>query len=279
MCKAGLVHFFHNPYIPLLFNIYILKEETRKLRTFEVQFDEYSVAGAIYSHGDVIDFVQGKKQGIVLVDTCGHIEEFGDSMAKFIRREIEGGWGIENDAEHNLANLGRKLGAMRAPGLDSASSDQWYDWASGSYTQFDSKNISLAMGGGIGETLILRDSGRLEQIHLWGGTIDGPYHMGDKNPVHNTSLGKNDVLLLQSDGLMGNIGSAIYEDVQEGKIKFDTRHTVGYMYAFLWDIFGTNSQKSPEGIRDALVSGLGKYFIPRDFRDDDVTFAVVKRSL
>ena len=34
-----------------------MKEDTRELKTFERILGDYDVAGAIYSYGDVIDFV------------------------------------------------------------------------------------------------------------------------------------------------------------------------------------------------------------------------------
>lgn len=136
--------------------------DARELKRFDINLGSYSVAGLIFSYGDVIDFVDDLKQGVVLVDTCGHHEEVGKTMAAFLRKEIQNNWGITGDAADNLETLGRKLAALRDPTIPFWKSDEWFDMVSALYAQFDGDNISLSMGGGLGETLILRNNGQLE---------------------------------------------------------------------------------------------------------------------
>ncbi|MDP3734505.1 MAG: hypothetical protein Q8R37_04710 [Nanoarchaeota archaeon] len=60
------------------------ENDERQLVTFDRRLGQYDVAVALCSYCDVLDFVvDEKKQGIVLIDTCGHSKEFGQQMAAF----------------------------------------------------------------------------------------------------------------------------------------------------------------------------------------------------
>ncbi len=252
------------------------KQDTRKLINFKRILGHYCIAGAICSYGDVIDFVDGEKQGIFIADTCGHREESGIEMSKFIKRKIKSGWGIKGDAEQNLYSLGKELASLRDPNIRPIYSDEWFDFVSASYTQFDRENISLAMGGGLGHTLIFRKDGSLERILMAGGTIDDNDHYLKKHePAYNTKLKKDEILFLQSDG-MHNMAKALHFDSLDGKIDLDTRNTVWYADTLLYNVINKNFYEPAVIIRDAIVSELSKYFLPRTSRDDDVTFVVVK---
>ena len=91
-----------------------IKDE-RELKLFEKELENYELAGAICSYGDVIDFVEGEKSGIVIIDTCGHRKDSGEKMAAFLQQEISQGWGITGDARSELSKLGEKLAAKRDP--------------------------------------------------------------------------------------------------------------------------------------------------------------------
>ncbi|MEK6969965.1 MAG: hypothetical protein AABW48_06060 [Nanoarchaeota archaeon] len=248
--------------------------DARRLIIFEKELGLYSAAGAICSYGDVIDFVEGEKQGVVIADTCGHLESCGQKMAQFLRQEIKTGWGIEGDAEQNLEKLGQKLFDLRG-GKNRPYSDEWYDWVSASYTQFSKEKISLAMGGGLGETLILREDCSLESIRMRGGVIDEDYLEGH-DPVYETTLQETEVMLLQSDGLLGNIYKNYWKHKLKDKNEFELKEVIGYNKGHLVSILAENRDCSPSVIRDALVSRLSQYFGPLFIRDDDVTFVVVK---
>ena len=207
--------------------------DTRKLKRFDINLGSYSIAGLIFSYGDVIDFVDDLKQGVVLVDTCGHDEKAGKNMAAFLRTEIQNNWGITGDAAENLELLGRKLAAFRDPTIPYWKSEEWFDMVSALYAQFDGDNISLSMGGGLGETLILRNDGPLESILMKGGTIDLHY-LENHEPAYCTNLARNEVMLLQSDGLLNNIKKNVYRSFPESKTKeMDYGEFILYMEGWL----------------------------------------------
>jgi len=251
---------------------------TRKLKLFEEVLGNYEVSGVIYSGDDVIDFVDSKKQGIVLIDICGPIKGSGERMTEFLREEILKGWGVSGDAKDELLVLGRKLAAKRDPELNSlynVDGDEWHDFVSGLYLQFNGETISLSTAGGLGRTLILRADGDLEKILMKGGTLDGPF-LKRAEPAYNFELKEGEVILLNSDGLIGNILFSVCRDVKMGKIE-DPKDLSGYSEGLVVDCLKRHQDKQPYEIRDALVSELSKRFIPHKRHCDDVTFAVVKK--
>ena len=251
--------------------------DNRELKRFDLTLGNYSVSGAICSYGDVIDFVDDLKQGVVLVDTCGHHEEVGKNMAAFLRKEIKNNWGVAGDAADNLEKLGRKLAVMRDPTIPYYKSDEWFDFVSAEYAQFDGDNISLSMGGGLGETLILRNNGQLESTLMYGGTIDLHY-LEIHEPAYATTLAKNEVMLLQSDGLLGNIEKNVYRSFPESKTKeMDYGEFIRYMKGWLVSTIADKIQEPAGIIRERIIDQYSSYFLPKSLRDDDVTFAVIKK--
>lgn len=258
-------------------------EDKRELKLFEKVLGNYETAVAIYSSGDVIDFVDSKKQGIVLIDTCGSLKEFGDKMAEFLREEISEGWGVSGDARDELLVLKRKLTAKRDPKLNSLHgasaylyNEEWHGYVSGLYLQFDEETVSLSTAGGVGRTLILRANDNLEKILMEDGVLDGKFSERAE-PAYNFELRERDVILLNSDGLIGNILISTYHDIKMGKIK-GPKDLSEYSEMLVVDCLKRNQDKRPYEIRDALVSELSKHFIPHKRHCDDVTFAVVKKS-
>src|SRR3989338_9166065 len=252
--------------------------DKRELKKFEKELGLYSVAGAICSYGDVIDFVQDLKQGIVLVDTCDHDEAVGKKMTAFLRKEIKEGWGVAGDAADNLEELGRKLAALRDPVIPYLKSDEWFDMISALYVQFDKEKISLSMGGGLGETIALRNDGSLERILMKGGTIDLKYLEGH-DPTYFTTLAKDEVMLLQTDGLLGNIHKNIYFSFPEPKRReINYEAFIDYTRAWLVNTIAEKADDPVETIRDTIIEKFSPYFLPKSQRDDDVTFAVIKKK-
>jgi len=252
--------------------------DKRELKKFERELGLYSVAGAICSYGDVIDFVEDSKSGIIIADTCGHLEEVGKEMAAFLKKEIDEGWGVAGDAADNLEELGRKLAALRDPVIPYLKSDEWFDMISALYVQFDKEKISLSMGGGLGETIALRNDGRLERILMKGGTIDLKYLEGH-DPTYFTTLAKDEVMLLQTDGLAGNINKSIYLLFPEPKRReINYEAFIDYTRECLVNTIKENAHEPVETIRDMIIKRFSPYFLPQSSRDDDVTFAVIKRK-
>lgn len=252
--------------------------DKRELKTFERELGFYSTAGAICSYGDVIDFVEDSKYGVVLVDTCGHDEAVGKNMAAFLKKEINSGWGVAGDAAGNLEELGRKLAGLGDPSIPYRYRDEWFDMVSALYVLFDKENISLSMGGGLGETLILRNDGNLEGILMKGGTIDLEYLKGH-DPTYFTTLAKDEVILLQSDGLLGNINKSIYRSFPESKSREinyeDVKDCTRKCFV---NSIAEKAHEPVETIRDMIIERFSPYFLPKSSRDDDVTFAVIKKS-
>src|SRR3989344_351558 len=252
--------------------------DKRELKKFERELGLYSVAGAICSYGDVIDFVEDSKSGIIIADTCGHLEEVGKEMAAFLKKEIDEGWGVAGDAADNLEELGRKLAALRDPVIPYLKSDEWFDMISALYVQFDKEKISLSMGGGLGETIALRNDGSLERILMKGGTIDLKYLEGH-DPTYFTTLAKDEVMLLQTDGLAGNINKSIYLLFPEPKRReINYEAFIDYTRECLVNTIRENAHEPVETIRDMIIKRFSPYFLPKSLRDDDVTFAVIKKK-
>ncbi|MCH8908520.1 MAG: hypothetical protein IH840_15645 [Candidatus Heimdallarchaeota archaeon] len=230
--------------------------------------------------GTVIDFVDTpEKQGIVIIDTCGHRKDHGDNMARFLRSEIENGWGINDNAREELSYLGKKL-SDSGPDTHDKFSDLWHDFVSGEYLQFDGDKIYLQMGGGLGSTMIFRNDGELEDIMMKGGVIDRYFdnHSSRKqveaDPVYETNLKDNEMIFLQSDGLRNNTIQSIHNYGEKGLEGFDEDL---FHEDSIADFLKEHVSKSSSEIRDVMLSELGRYFHPRDLGYDDVTFAVVKK--
>lgn len=251
-------------------------EETRKLYTFERRIGLYETAGAIASYGDVIDFVDGPRPGIAIVDTCGHEEELGRDMAAFLRREIVDGWAQEGTAEGALMDLGQKLKAMQDPNDERFMPDEFYYYVSAQYCQFEGEDISVAIGGGIGPAVVFRPGQEPDEQHTQGGVIDETYLIKHRPPCR-TVLAPGELLLLQSDGLIGNYfySQCLKEEDKPRDERCADRECSVYE---LYGLLQQHLDDSPVAIRDAFISQFGNEFLPRDRRFDDVTFVVVKRA-
>ncbi|MFH1455927.1 MAG: hypothetical protein ABIF40_03180 [archaeon] len=244
-----------------------MESENRNLITFEKILGQYSIAGALCSNADVVDFVDDTKQGILVVDTCGHNIEDGNEMRNFVRRTIEGGWGIEGNAEQELKKLGQMFNSLRKPG-ESQFVDKWYTCVSASYTQFDNDLITIAMGGALGKTYILRLDETLIINHM-DRVIDYDYQKKHK-PAYETRLENDDILFLQTDGFLDNIIKKSLKKGIEWEVADETANK-------LLDDLLREFQKEPVNvIRNALVNSLKQYFLPLSNRDDDTTFVIVK---
>ncbi len=252
-----------------------MEEDTRKLITFERTLGMYEVAGAICSYGDVIDFVDGEKKGIVIADTTGKMEECGKRMGDFLRKEIKKGWGSSKDGRTEILDLGKKLfiAGVGKPYLDRktqlkvirelSEEDRWWDGVEICYAHMDKEIISLA---GL-RYMIFREEGGVEEID----SFLTPYHINQdkkRNPIEKI-LQDNDILLMTSDGLEWNMRLP-YRTLEELR-KYDKKPREDIRRII------TKDNKLPvDKIRDALVTKLSNYIVG-DFFADDVTFAVVKR--
>lgn len=246
-------------------------EDMRKLVLFERSLGRYHLAGAICSYGDVIDFVDGSKQGIVLIDTCGHEKESGENMAAFLQEQISQGWGNGTDAREDLITLGKKLDSFRQPGEEfGRGEEKWYDLVSGLYVQFNDDDVSLSMGSGLGRTLIFK-ANSLEKILMLNGPIDHPKFEERSVPAYFFSLGQEEVLFLHSDGLIGNMAKSFY-------YKYGQNRDGEYCKDLIIKTIKKLCNQSVQEIRENLVSKYNHLFLPLTSRFDDVTFAVVKRK-
>lgn len=248
--------------------------DTRELLTFEKKLGMYDLAGAIYSDGDVIDFVDGVNPGIIIADTCGHKKEFGDKAREFLQKEIRTGWGSQYDIKTEILELGRKLmiTGTGKPSLEGRFNEreEWWDCIACSYAQFTDEGIYLT---GI-HNLIARENGTVETP--W--SILGPYHFddpGEREPVR-TVLSHGDIMLIASDGLENNIRIISYlKGENHEQDTFETK---------LGRILNQNKTKEISSIRDILISQLKYYFMSGMIKCidqmiyDDVTFVLVKKA-
>jgi len=252
-------------------------EETRELVTFERNLGLYSAAGAICSHGDVIDFVDGEKQGIIIADTCGKRKDCGDRAGVFLREQIESGWGSSRDVKTEILDLGRRLmiTGVGKPYLDRetklkvirefSEEERWWDAIEFCYAHIDKETISLA---GL-RYMIFREDRSVEEID----SFLSPYHVNlvEKEETIKKKIHGKDILLITSDGLEWNMRLPYRGNLENlRKYHEKPREDIG-------KIIGENSHLQVDKIRDILVSELSDYITGKYFADD-VTFALVKRT-
>lgn len=191
---------------------YILSEKnflmTRDLCLFERLLGMYTVAGAIYAVGDVIAFVDGPKQGILIADTCGHRKDFGDKMKEFLQQIITEGWGSSQNAKTEIIDLRKRL-VIAGTGkpdteIDLPEDSEWWDFVEISYAQFADKKISLF---GL-YFWICRSDGTIE----YPKSVFGCFNHQRRELPDPVLIGldKGDTLLMASDGLDSNISRTLY---------------------------------------------------------------------
>ncbi|MBU0470223.1 MAG: hypothetical protein KKA62_06125 [Nanoarchaeota archaeon] len=242
----------------------------RHLKTFERTLGKYRVAGAIYSYGDVIDFVDGEKQGIIIADTCGKRRDYGNKAKKFLKEKIKEGWGSSKDAKTEILDLGRRL-ALAGTGkahfeAEYSSEQRWWDCIEFCYAHFDNDLVSLS---GL-RHLIFREEGNTER---YNSTL-GPYHFEDpgERETAKTDLNGNDVLMIASDGLEFNI-RLLYRTSKELEEYYEAPKKI------IKKIVYENIKYPVDQIRDSLILKLSDYLTGGFFSKDDVTFALVKKVI
>ncbi|MBT4538660.1 SpoIIE family protein phosphatase [Candidatus Woesearchaeota archaeon] len=256
-----------------------MKDE-RELILFERELGDYNIASAIWSYGDVIDFIDGERKGIVIADTTGHQRDFGDAMKGFLKREIASGWGSRFDARTEILDLGQRLsdeGSKHQKIFDENKLrclNDWWNYAGINYAQLEEK-IYLS---GLYYLLVRRD-----------GDIETPnsslFYHHYKNPggrsMAEIDFNQGDVLLMTSDGLRDNICSTYRCLWQKAKSKMDSVNRE------LTEVIRKNIDNDVVEIRDVLVKRFRQYFLSCEFnqkiydseRYDDVTFALIKRRI
>ena len=87
-----------------------------------------------------------------------------------------------------------------------------------------------------------------------------------------TMLEPEEVLFLRSDG--------VDDGILHRSPRYHGKHShLDDVYMDdLFNFFKRNKHKSSVEIRDSFISEFGEYFIPKDPRHDDATFAIIKRS-
>jgi len=121
--------------------------------------------------------------------------------------------------------------------------------------------------------LIFREKS-LEQILMINGTIDDPNFekRSSKKAAYIFSLCCEEVLFLHSDGLIGNIAKSFYYNHGQNRDE-------EYCYNLIIEMIRKHQTKYVSEIRDHLITNYQHLFLPSSLRrDDDVTFAVVKKT-
>jgi hypothetical protein len=240
-------------------------EDKRELKTFERTLGDYEVAGAICSYGDVINFVDGDSNGIVLIDTMGHYEESGIKMGEFIRKQISEGWG-HKDPRENIFDLRDALKLERE-----SHGERWCTYVSGISLRLDDF-VSFSTAGEMGPIVCLVN----RACDVWSE----PYHRidimnEDRIDLLAYKLKEQDLIFVQSDGLVDNLAYSLRNhdelDLERESLKaLATEKVVDLIKAF--------SHLPPSLIGEGLVNKYGDLFLPRDNYYDDVTFAIIKKK-
>ena len=288
-------------------------ERPRRFEKYELSFHPYEIATALFSFGDVLEIV-GKedserksideRRGLILVDTIGHVEDSGKSMKAFLQKIIAEGWGSKENAATEMWNLGLMLRGMwqtqegvliplgvvdkkeySSDRLDLI--DEWYYHAASQFVQFYGETIDI-VNADMPFPYILRESGELERLSFTWRRIDEP--VSDINPAlivivdeqiiklkrpdesYPITLEPEEVLFLRSDG--------VDDGILHRSPRYHGKHShLDDVYMDdLFNFFKRNKHKSSVEIRDSFISEFGEYFIPKDPRHDDATFAIIKRS-
>ena len=243
-----------------------IKDE-RKLLVHQLELGDYDIAFSLYSFGDVIEFVQHPKQGVILIDTCGHQNDFGKQMQSFLKQQIKSGWGSKGDAREELTDLGRKLADVNGP-AKLCEGDDWCDGASGLYVQLNKTNISFSSNGGMGQSFIFRNN-KKECLDMYGTYLDD-LHQHEKGallPVYTSNLGLDDVLLLQSDGINGNMMASIHYGHSNESSRTDFIDTLMNV-----------RKKEPFEIVNYANHALRNVIKNIDLCYDDMSFVVIKKK-
>jgi hypothetical protein len=244
---------------------YEIPEDERKLFTFSKTLGDYEVGFSLYSYADVLGIVTGDKKGVLLVDTCGHRKDYGQNMMAFVRRQIIDGWGVKGDVREELLNFGKRLADVNGP-AERCEGDDWCDGASGLYVQLGDK-VGFSSNGGMGKSIIFR-KGDEEYLPLKGTYLDDIHqHKPEILPIYETELGLDDVLLLQSDGVDGNMIASIHYGHSNKSSKTD----------FI-DVISSARKYSPLEIVDYANHTLKHVLDNIDLRYDDMSFIIIKKK-
>jgi hypothetical protein len=241
-----------------------MKDETRKLNLFDKTLGDYSVAGAICSYGDVIEFVDDDPKGIILIDTMRHYESSGKIMSFFLSRMKSLAFFQHDDPRDNLLDLTHALQAAQKhyPNYHLI----WSRCVSGMYINLG-EDIKFSIGGDLGDLLYLGETPQIFDRETY--TID--IATEDTLHLHSLNLSSEDVFFIQSDGLAHNVGLHNFRQQNEVKNWYD------YANNLIKEFVNEHKQNSASDLRDKLVEEFD-YAFPKDDAYDDVTFAVIKKK-
>ena len=228
------------------------------------------MAGGIYSWGDAMGIFLGKRSGIIIADTAGHIKHCGDKMNEFLQKQIMDGWGTTKPLKEEFRDLSERI-ALEVYGGKEWPEDYKPDflasnwWECGEYNCAQLYKNELSIVGL--ESTILRGNKDIERPSVVLGLYST--HINDKKRVpFKTELNSGDVLLIASDGLGGSFCN------------------VGDRQKIVEELLKENSRKSAQSIRDFIIR-KEKYYYPcgkfREFPNldlvyDDITFAIIKKD-
>lgn len=281
-------------------------EDSRTLERFDRKMDIHDLAGAIQSWGDVYVFTHGPEEvrpGIVIADTSANTKQSGNDYKTFLEEQVADGWG-QMGVEREIRKLEHRVAAKiesetaRINESDIENKEYEIDFMKETYggtalgfAQFEVRHVSY-IGMGLDWPWIIRDDGRTTE--LWGMVpkfADRKEGFSYSSGHTHFSLPGNDVFLLKSDGLIDNMKHYFRERViayakEHGLARDSTLPDnlppelaicFGREKELLLDTVRKHQKKTAVDIRDGIISDLGEYFSPTNVRDNDITFAVVKR--
>ncbi len=250
-------------------------ENNRELKRFSREISGYEIAGAIYSHGDVVSFVDGNDGWVVIADTCGHDPDSGRNMKIFLDEQIRGGWGnmFGADVKQELADLGRKLytAGTGRPEIPRKFTGEWWDHPEFNCAKLTPDRIYLSGA----QFRLVRDNGTRNEVPITLDTVKQikmmtPMHFMENletRAVYETTLRDNDILMMSSDGIHNLLYNRFrYKEYED-------------MNLALCEVLAEQRQRSILKVRETIIERFGHHLIPGLFCDgqDDVTLILIKR--
>jgi len=243
----------------------------RTKQKYESNFGAYEIAGALYSHADILK-VFGRKnssrKNVLLVDLNGHNKNAGKEFSKFLNNKILNGWGLNNNPEKELSNLSRLI------------SD--YSWdPCGVYVQLESNKFSL-VNAGLPYPLKVTKQGKVKEIKSFGNI--SLYQLILHSPCYEDVLNKGDFLFLRTDGIDDGIDNALglkkclALTLNNKEMAVKQKEIISKRKKTICNLLITNSHETASNIVNNFVDTLGQYFIPKSSKDDDASLIVIKRT-
>ena len=241
----------------------------RNKQKYESNFGNYEVAGVLYSHADILE-IFGKKnssrKNVLLIDLIGHEIGQGKEFKEFLRNNILlKGWGVYETPEKELSNLSRLI------------SDYSWDLCS-VYVQLEPDKFLLA-NAGLPYPLKITTQGKIKEINSFGNIKS--YQSMSHSPCYKDILNKGDFLFLRTDGIDDGFDNALGLEkclaLNKKEMFVKQKEIINKRRNIIYNFLIKNLNRTASEIVENFVGTFGKYFIPKNERDDDTSLVIIKK--